>query len=75
MCYPIQHVSSTLYLESTTGLSSYNYDPLKLSNSHGGGNLRRWAKEAVGVLLVEVCSLSLTTTASTDIEGRAQSEM
>ena len=73
MSYPSRHVSSILYQEPTTGLSSYKCDSLKLSNSHGGCNLRRWAKEAVGVSLVEVCSLPLTTTASTDIECRAQS--
>lgn len=60
-------ISSAFYPQmSTIWLSSsYNSGPLKLSISHGA--CRGWAKEAVGVSLVEVGSLSFATTASANI--------
>lgn len=63
---------SRAYQAPTSWLSSSKHALLKLSNSHGG--FRGWAKEALGVLLVEVSLLPLTT-ASADIQCRAQGEM
>ena len=64
--------SSRAYQAPTSWLSSCNRALWKLSNSHGG--FRGWAKEALGVLLVEVSSLFLTT-APANIQCRAQGEM